>query len=282
MATTVVTGATGRVGRRVVDGLLRAGAEVRAVTRDPGAAGLPDGARVVAGDPGRPETLAAALEGADAAYLFPVSDTAAAGFARLASAAGVGRIVVLSSVSAGGAEGDHSGDHHRAVERAVEASGVTWTHVRPGEFMANVLDWWAAPIRDEGVVREPFPRALHQPVHEDDIADVAVAALLEDGHAGAAYALLGPEVLTTADQVRLIGAALGRDIRFEELTREQARRRYVEHGVPPEVADWLLAVEELPEGTAVSPATGPTAEAVTGRPARTFAQWAADHAGDFR
>lgn len=272
--TVVVTGATGNVGRHVVDGLLRAGESVRAVTRAPEKAGLPSGVDVRLGNLSDPGSLQPALDGADRMYLFPVPETAGT-VVRLAAVAGIRRVVVLSSVSAGYADGDLSGDHHRPVERAVEASDVEWTHVRPGEFMINTLNW-APSIRTENVVRDPYGAATSAMVHEADIADVAVTALLQDGHAGAKYALTGPESLTKIEQVRILAEVLGRDIRFEELTPQQARQVWIDRGVPAEATDWLV---RAPEGDAV---VGPTAEQVTGRPARTFAQWAADHRATFR
>ncbi|GAA2898802.1 NAD(P)H-binding protein [Streptosporangium fragile] len=272
--TILVTGATGTVGRHVVGGLLRAGASVRALTRSPETAGLPDEVEVVRGDLTAPESVEPALAGVDRVYLFPVPETAEA-VVRLAGKAGVRRVVVLSSVSADYAEGDLSGDQHRAVEQAVEASGLEWTHVRPGEFMANLLFLWAPSIQAESVVRAPYGDAESAMVHEADIADVAVKALLEEGHAGAKYALTGPEALTKVEQVRIIGEVLGREVRFEELTREQTRELWISQGMPPEAVDWLLMP---PPPKAV---VGPTAEQVTGRPARTFAQWVADHRADF-
>ncbi|TDC54727.1 NAD-dependent epimerase/dehydratase family protein [Actinomadura sp. KC345] len=271
--TVLVTGATGKVGRHVVDGLLRAGEAVRAVTRRPGGARLPAGVEVLPGDLRDPEGLKTALEGVGRVYLFPVPDSVEA-VAAAARDAGVRRIVVLSSIAASYTEGDYSGDHHRAVELAVEASGVEWTHIRPGEFMANLLDMWAPSIRARNVVEAPYGQARSVMVHEADVADVAVTALLEDGHAGQRYALTGPESLTKVEQVRILGGVLGREIRFDELTREQARKLWIGRGMPPEAADWLL---QEPEDEPV----GPTAENVTGRPARTFAQWVADHRADF-
>ncbi|MGS2642363.1 NAD(P)H-binding protein [Streptosporangium sp. LJ11] len=271
--TILVTGATGTVGRHVVDGLLRAGASVRALTRSPERAGLPPEVEVVRGDLTDPGTVESALTGVDRMYLFPVPETAET-VTRLAAKAGVRHIVVLSSVSAAYAEGDLSGDQHRTVEQAVEASGLAWTHVRPGEFMANVLFLWAPSIRAENVVRAPYGDAESAMVHEADIADVAVKALLEDGHAGATYALTGPQALTKVEQVRIIAEVLDRDVRFEELTRPQARELWISQGMPPEAADWLL---EPPPAKAV---VGPFAEQVTGRPSRTFAQWVADHRAD--
>ncbi|BDM71232.1 nucleotide-diphosphate-sugar epimerase [Streptomyces nigrescens] len=269
----LVTGATGTVGRHVVDGLVRAGASVHALTRTPERAGLPAGVTVFRGDLEDPDTLRTALSGVDRLYLFPVPETAEA-VAGMAREAGVRHIVTLSSISAGYNSGDFSGDHHRAVEKAVEASGLEWTHVRPGEFMANVVNW-APAVQDENVVREPFGEAPSVMVHEADIAEVAVEALTGEGHAGAVYSLTGPQVLTKRDQVRTLAEVLDRDIVFEELTPQQARQRWLDRGVPAEVADWLT---QPPAEHAV---VGPTATEVTGRPARTFAQWVADHRADF-
>jgi uncharacterized protein YbjT (DUF2867 family) len=214
----------------VVNGLLRTGAPVRALTRTPETAGLPGEVEVIRGDLTRPDSVEPALAGVRRMYLFPVPDTADA-VVRLAGKAGVRHIVVLSSVSADYAEGDLSGDQHRAVERVVEESGLQWTHVRPGEFMANLLFLWAPFVRAEGVVRAPYGNAESAMVHEADIADVAVKALLEEGHAGAKYTLTGPEALTKVEQVRIIGEVLGREIRFEELTREQTRELWISQGV---------------------------------------------------
>ncbi|OLT28820.1 NmrA family transcriptional regulator [Actinomadura sp. CNU-125] len=288
--TVLVTGATGHVGRRVVERLVRAGAQVRAMTRRPDrAAVLPGGVDVVRGDLDVPSSLTAALRGVERMYLFPVAATAA-DVAGAAVAAGVRRIVTLSS---GAVEGGYDTGFHLPVERAVEASGAAWTHVRPGEFMLNKLWLWGASIRAGDVVRDPYPDAAWCPVHEDDIADVAAAALLEDGHAGRAYMLNGPEFLTHREQVRLIGDAVGRDVRFERVTPVQARDDYRRQGgFAAENADFLLGFESY-SGEPADPADRsavdlsalgplPTARDVTGRPARTFAQWARDHADDFR
>ncbi|MER7409476.1 NAD(P)H-binding protein [Streptomyces cacaoi] len=289
--TVLVTGATGNVGRLVVEGLVAEGAEVRALSRAPERAArlLPAGVRTVDGDLGRPGTLDAALKGVEQLFLFPVARTAREVVAR-AREAGVRRIVVLSSgaVSAG-----LDTTHHLPVERAVEESGLEWTHVRPGEFALNKLELWGPSIRAERVVREPNPDFGWFPVHERDIADVAVAALLRDGHAGAAYTLNGPAAVTLRAQVRAIAEAIGEEIRLVEVTPEEARERYAaQGGFAAENADFLLGFadyEGIPadprEIAAFDPAglgPQPTAEAVTGVPARTFARWARDHAADFR
>jgi uncharacterized protein YbjT (DUF2867 family) len=285
----LVTGATGHVGRIVVEQLVTAGVPVRAMTRRPQQARFPDAVETVAGDLTDPATLAPALTGADRMYLFPVARTAREVVA-LARRAGVGRIVVLSSAAVtSGADTSF----HLPVERAVEELGPEWTHVWPGEFMLNKLLLWGPSIRTEGVVYEPFPEAAWWPVHERDIADVAVAALLQDGHQGKAYDLSGPELITRREQVDAIATAIGREVRLEVVTPEQAREHYRRQGgFAAANADFLLGFTDYQgnkrEPTSVGYPTirttkpRPTAQHVIGHPARTFAQWAQDHAEDLR
>ncbi|GII00325.1 SDR family oxidoreductase [Planobispora takensis] len=284
----LVTGATGFVGRNVVGGLLRAGVSVRALTRDPAAARLPGAAEVAGGDLTEPGSLAPALEGVDRMYLFPVEETAEE-VIRLARGAGVRRIVDLSAASV------TAGLHTNPVERAVEESGAEWTHVRPCGFMANMLQIWAPSVRAERVVRYPFADEPMNLIHEADIADVAVAALLEDGHHGRAYTLTGPRTITVREQVRAIGEALGEEVRYEEVTRERARELMrAQGGFAAESADLMLGFVEY-GGERPSSEDGyadqdwsalmrvwPDVEKVTGHPPRDFARWAGDHADDFR
>lgn len=274
--TVLVTGATGNVGRLVVEGLVAEGAEVRALSRAPERAArlLPAGVRTVDGDLGRPGTLDAALKGVEQLFLFPVARTAREVVAR-AREAGVRRIVVLSSgaVSAG-----LDTTHHLPVERAVEESGLEWTHVRPGEFARNKLHMWGPSIRAEGVVRSAFPDALGVPVHEADIAEVAAAALLEDGHTGRAYSLSGPERLSHREQAGALADGLGRRLRFEPLTYGQARAAYIASGIPADIAEYLLGYQA--EYAEEPPQVLPDTERVLGRPGRTLARWAADHAAE--
>jgi uncharacterized protein YbjT (DUF2867 family) len=256
----LVTGATGTVGRHVVEHLLQAGVHVRALTRNPEAAALPAGAEVVKGDLDDLDPVV--FQGIDRMYLFPAGDTAT--IAGQVKQAGVRRIVTLSSLN-----GD---EFHRGAEVAVEQTGLEWTHVRPGMFMANLLDW-AADVR-QGTVRAPYPLARQAPVHERDIAEVAATALLDDGHAGQAYPLTGPQSLTTAQQVGEISKALGKPIEFRELTPQEWKDQA---GYPAEVADFLLGIW----ATADEPVL-PTVEEVLRRPGRTLAEWARDHEEDFR
>ncbi|WP_331769830.1 NAD(P)H-binding protein (plasmid) [Embleya sp. NBC_00888] len=281
----LVTGATGTVGRLVTAGLRDV--QVRVMTRDPRKA--PAGVDVMQGDLTRPEELGPVLAGVDRMFLFPEPSTAEK-VVEAAEQAGVRRIVVLSS---GAVTGGFDTTFHLPVEQAVERSGLEWTHIRPGEFAANKLALWGPSIRAERVVRDTNPDSGWFPVHEQDIADVVIQALLEDGHAGKAYDINGPGLISLRDQVKAIADALGEEIRFEELTPLQAREVYrAMGGFAAEAADFLLGFTDY-DGNPMDPSDNadfdpsvlgplPTAESVTGRPARTFAQWARDRAEDFR
>jgi uncharacterized protein YbjT (DUF2867 family) len=158
----------------------------------------------------------------------------------------------------------------RLVERPLRASGLPLTVLRPGAFAANAR-WWESSIRSERIVRLPFPEVQLNPIHEADIAAAAVTALTQPGHVGHTYPLTGPESLSQRTMVDTIAAALGEPIALVELTYEQA----TEFMFKPVLDAWAEA------GTGSAP-VGPTSEAVTGVPARTYAQWAADHVADFR
>lgn len=271
--TILVTGATGTVGRQVVAHLLERGADVRALTRDPAKADLPAGVEVVRGDLSEPDAfLADALKGVTGlhlitfggAYLVPLETGPR--ILELAREAGVRRVTVLS------------GGGRTPLEDAVRASGFDWTVVMPVEFMANALEW-AERIKDEDTVREPFVGRLSAMVHESDIGEVAAVALTDEGHAGKAYLITGPEALTVADKVDTIAAARGRAIELVELDEETAVAQWRAQGQTQEIIDFLIDVyRDTPvEGrTVVS-----TVEEVTGHPARSFAAWAKEHAAAF-
>ncbi len=273
----LVTGATGNVGRLVVDELLAAGASVRALTNNPRKAALPAEVEVVEGYLGRLETLPAALEGIERMYLAPLPRTARQ-VATMAKAAGAKRIVDLSSSDADTeAAGDPAQWHYYAVERAVENSGVAWTHLRPGEFMTNTLDW-AEQIRSTGVVRAAYADAATAIIDLQDIAAVAARVLLEDGHIGKKYELTGPAPVRRADLARQIGEAIGRDVRFEELSRDQAVAE-----LTPAMGEWAAWYVDGFGRLVDHPQPAlPTVEQITGRPATSFAEWAVKHADAFR
>lgn len=278
--TTVVFGATGNVGKYVAAELKSKDERVRLTSRDLGAAGFPPEADAVAADLDRPETLPAALDGARRVFLY-AKPAGIEGFVTAAEAAGVRHVVLLSSsaVLTEDPTSDPISWAHAFVESAIEKSGMEWTFLRPGMFAANALWWWRKSIRDEGVVRLPYPDARTTPIHEKDLAALAVTALTQPGHHGRAYLVSGPESLTLRHQVRHIGEAIGRDITVEAVGIDRARADLLET-LPPLVADGILRGWKA--GTATPPATPASITEITGQPAHTFAQWAADHADDFR
>ncbi|MFG3122053.1 SDR family oxidoreductase [Streptomyces sp. NPDC048201] len=283
MPPVLVTGATGRVGRLVIDQLLDAGVPVRALTRrSETAATLPGEVEVFTGDLTVPESLDPALDGAGAVFLVWTAppQTAAAVVARLA--AHVRRVVFLSS--------PHQTPHpffqqpnpmaelHADIERLIAATGLESTIIRPGMFASNALAWWAPAIRTGEVVRWPYGAAESAPVDERDVAAVAARTLHQEGYGGGDYVLTGPESLTHAAQVDVIGDALGCRIDFEEMTPDEFRRMS-EGAAPSSVVEMLLAAWEAAVG---QPAYLTTAVAdILGTAPRTFRQWAADHATAF-
>ncbi|MFI9509174.1 NAD(P)H-binding protein [Nocardia sp. NPDC052566] len=280
----LVTGATGTVGRLLIDQLLVAGERVRAVTREPARAQLPHGVDVVGVDRTDPASTADAMRGVDRVFLLtsgpgiPEYDTA---FAQAAADAGVARVVKLSSGRAGDATAtDPIPAWHRAGEAAVRAAGVPWTMVRPLGFMSNALHW-AGTIREQGTVYAAFGQGRIAVVDPRDIAAVAAAALTTEGHEGQIYTLSGPQPLTPGEQTAILAEVLDRPLRYVEVTPAQARHALLEHGVPAELADAIMALraDALEAFTSV---VHPTIERVTGRAPRTFAEWAAAHASDFR
>lgn len=268
--TILVTGATGNTGRHVVAELVRRGQKVRALSRNPDAARreLPGGVEVVPGTHTAPGTLTDALDGVTGLHITVTAGLADVGaeLVQRAVDAGVQRMTIVW------------GGYVGPTEQAVADSGVEWTRLEPQEFMANTATWIDS-IRAEGTVREPFdfPSAV---VHEADIAAAAVTALLEDGHAGQAYNLTGPEALTTRERIAILAKTLGREITFTTISHQQAVDRLMATGVSREDADYVIGWYASPPKEAMT--VDDTVEKVLGRPARTFAQWVDENAGRFR
>jgi uncharacterized protein YbjT (DUF2867 family) len=276
----LVTGATGNVGRQVVTQLLDAGAVVRAVTRDPGSARLPDGVQVVSADLADPGSIRPHLKDVGPVFLLWPFLSAGAAPALLDVLAGwASRIVHLSASAVRDDRDPAENGVWGQVETAIGKAGLDATFLRAGGFAANTLAW-AGQIRAGGVVRRPYGQASRSLIHERDIAAVAVRALTSPGHAGAKYVLTGPQALPQAEQAALIGAAIGRPVRWEEQPLDEARRQLAAEMGDPDFAahalDYWSSLVGHPE-----PVTH-TVEEVTGSPARTFAEWARDHAADFR
>ncbi len=266
----LVTGATGKVGRNVVSGLIRRGAPVTALVRDPDRAGLPDGVEVVPGDLTKPDELAERLGGVQDVFLvwpFWTAERAAEVVDMLASHAR--RIVYLSAEAAS----QRPSSVWALVERSIERAAAAWTILRPTGFAANTL-MWADQIRQGDVVRWAYGQAARSLIDERDIAEVAVLALTQDELIGARHVLTGPATITQAEQVQAIGAALGRNLRWEEIPRDALHDEL--SGIPQTALDTWASFVTTPE------VVTETVQELTSRRARAFADWAHDHADDFR
>ena len=282
MKCVLVTGATGQIGSEVVSQLRGTGCRIRAMSRNPRSANLPAHVDFVRGDLAAPDTLDACLNGIDSVFLVWSSPLAAAAPALERIAAHARQIVLLTS--------PHRTPHpffqqpnglraiHAGVEQLIETSGLRWTFLRPGPFALNCRNWWAPQLRTSDVVRWFYAHAATAPVHERDIAAVAVRALC-DGHDGREHVLTGPESLTQREQVRIIGDAIGRPLHFEELSPESAREQMLAMMFPPPAADMLLRAYAAAVGQPAFVTS--TVLEITGVPARSFHEWAIDHAGDF-
>ncbi|MFI6865818.1 NAD(P)H-binding protein [Nocardia sp. NPDC050406] len=269
----LVTGASGNVGAEVVQALATAGEPVRALVRDPRRVTLPEGVDAVAGDLTAPETLA--FDGIRALFLLPGYP----GVAQAAARAGVEHIVQLSGVSAGtGDNGNAVTRYMAASEREVLESGATWTILRPCAFASNALRW-LPQLRAGDVVRAPFPEVRTASLDAFDLGAVAAEALRDKRFHGEILWPTGPEALRPADQVAVLGKVLGRNLVCHGLTDDEARADMLEN-TPVEYVDAFF--DFYVHGAIDESIVRPTVEEVTGRPPRTFEQWATAHADAFR
>jgi uncharacterized protein YbjT (DUF2867 family) len=277
MTTILVTGATGRVGRHVVQGLLEAGVTVRALVRNPSLAGLPPKVEVVQGDITDPGVVEQAVTGVDAAFLlWPSYSAEGAGPVVSALTKQVSRVVYLSSLNVSDDDPASSGVWG---ELEVLLAGADWTFLRPGGFAGNTEEW-AHEFRTGDVVRMPAPGAGRSLIHPRDIAAVAVLALLDEKHIGQKYSLTGPEVLTQAEQVAILSDVVGKPMRVEGIPEAEARRSMLDAGADPHFVDAALtywsSLVEHPEPVL------DTVSTLLGRPALTYRDWAEEHVDYFK
>jgi uncharacterized protein YbjT (DUF2867 family) len=282
--TYLITGATGNVGSLVVERLISRGERPRIFVRDrqKAIARYGDRVDVFVGDLADSSTLKPALTGSDTVLLLTsghdlaMQDEAAA---KAAKAAGVSHLVKLSSYDAR-EQNVGTGVWHAAGEAAIRASGIAFTFVQPSGFMSNAL-YWARSIKAEGVVRTATGDGKIPFIHPLDIAEVATQALISKAYLGSALPISGPEALSYAEMASKIGAAIGKPVRFETISDEDARKQQVAWGAPPELVEARLSIfRAIREGRLA--AVTDTVERVLGRKPITFDAWARESAGAFR
>jgi uncharacterized protein YbjT (DUF2867 family) len=273
----LVTGATGNVGAELVAQLTAAGAPVRALVRTPDAK-LPDGAEAFVGDLNEPDSVASSLRGVRGMFLLSGYRDLPRLLDRVREAK-VQRVVLLSGGSAVASDLENAISRYMlSSEQAVRESGLGWTILRPFAFMSNALRW-LPQLRAGDVIKLPFADVANAVIDPYDIARVASAALLADGHAGRVYRLSGPDSLLPADQVRVLGEVLGRDLRSEAQPDDEAYAE-MSASMPAEYvrAFFSFYVDRTLDESQVLPAVAD----VTGSPPRAFREWVRAHTASFR
>lgn len=285
----LVTGATGTIGREVVEQLAAAGRQVTALVREPSRAEVirGRGVSVAVADMSDPAAVRGVFEDAKPRRVFVLTPDGIperklameAAVIDEAASAGVERIVYLSVVELGEDPEFAFRRWHEESEQRIEATGIAWTHLRPVAFTSNLLAS-AESIRSEGAFYLPAGDGRHAPVDPRDVAAVAVKALTEEGHARKAYPLTGPEALTHAEQAAHLSAVLGRDVRFVDVPEQAAREAMAQTGMPEPVVEALLEFYALIRAGRRALVSAHV-EQITGRPARPFAAWVQENAAAF-
>jgi uncharacterized protein YbjT (DUF2867 family) len=266
--TILVTGATGNIGRRTVDHLISLGAnDIRALTRNPAKAKLPDGVTAVTGYLGDAESLPAALDGVKRMYLAPLPETLDVTL-DLIRKADVDYVVALSG----------GGDWQEHADK-ITASGLVNTQLGPGEFTDN-FSIWAEQIKASRTVRDPYPSVVEAPISMDDIARVAATLLVkpDESHHGKIYPITGPQSLTRAEIAEQIGVGIGVELSFEQCSKAQAEAAL--RPVMGEYATWYL--DQIEADVDHPQRANELVAELTGTPAQSVAQWGAANAELFR
>jgi uncharacterized protein YbjT (DUF2867 family) len=280
----LVTGATGNVGAELVKQLATKGHKVRALVRSPSEASGKFATTVdlAAGDFDNPDSLVAAMRGVERVYaLVPFTPALVAQDKNLIEAAkraGV-KHVVKHSVLGAQYEGVTLGKWHRVGEKLLEASGLAWTHLRPGGFASNAR-MWAETIKTQGKVYQPTGDGKLGVIDPRDIASAAAVVLTTPGHESKTYDLTGPEALTTGDMATTIGKVIGKPVTYVDVPDSAARESMLGMGLPALIADALLEFT----GMMRAGQAGMVSDAVkqlTGTN-RTFETWVRDNAAAFR
>lgn len=280
----LITGATGNIGRPLVEQLRKEGHDVRALVRDASRAELlPGGTDIFVGNLDDPGSVAAALRGAASVFLLHVGPgtTQTQTMTEAARSAGVNRVVLLSSVGArmipvAGLIPQSLTDR----ETMLRASGLDVTYLRPTSLMSNTL-LWADGIRENNRVVDATDPGVQIPVDPEDIARVAARVLTEDGHSGNGYILNGPEVLTAREQAEILSEVLGRTIEFVAVTPEQAAKEAIKRGVPAALTEAMQQLNEMFRERLIGQIADDI-ENLTGVAPATFRDWCERHADEFR
>jgi len=281
----LVTGGTGLVGREVLRRLSRAGTPVRALTRDATKARPLPGVTWVVADLGKPATLPGAFEGAATLFLLThyLEDMVDLQLNAVAAAraAGVTHLVKVSAFAASGHSKAPIGRWHYRVEQELQASGLSWTLLRPHHFMQNLLAQ-AEYVVNDGVIYSASGDGRIPYVDGRDVAAVAAVTLTSpERHNGRKYVLTGSEAISYRQAAEIIGTVIGKPVGFVDESRDQALARRIREGIPPAVIESILAIAAYQRAGGKTVTITSTIAELTGRPPRTVAEFVREHATAF-
>jgi uncharacterized protein YbjT (DUF2867 family) len=278
----LVTGATGNIGRALVQKFVTAGIPVRALVRTPEKAQqiAASNVEIVIGDFTQPDSVSVALQGVEKLFLLsslePNLPQLQQQVIQLAKQAGVKHVVKLSAENADPQSALAIYRWHGEVEHSLATSGLGWTHLRPGYFMQNLL-MSSATIQAQNSlfsVQDEITAAIDA----RDIAAVAFEVLTGSGHDRKIYHLTGAEVLSFSDMLQQLGQILGRDLQLVRLSPKDYRQGMTSAGLP----EWLIDCLMEMSGQTQTPIVEDSVSVITGRSPILFQQFAADYAAVFR
>lgn len=280
--TILVLGATGNIGRHVVQQLAAVGANIRAVVHSRAKAEAIERAGVsfVEMDFERPDTVRAALAGVEKVFLltppFPNMAEIVTNLVEVAKLTGVKYIVKQSGLGTGSEPKTMLLGWHREGEKAIEASGIPFTFLRPNSFMQNYANSSGRTIKTQSTFYKPMADAKVSLVDVRDIAAVAVAALTQSGHEGKAYDITGAEALSNEEIAEILSHVLGRKIKYVDVSEETASQGMKSAGMPEVLVDAFMELNRIQKAGHAA-AVSPVVEQVTGKKPIAFAQFAQDY-----
>jgi len=286
MTTILVTGATGTIGSQVVSALKgRSGVTVRVAVRDAAKAKALEGGNVMPVDfeYTKPELIQKAVQGVEKLFLVtPFSQDQVDLGARLidfAKAAGVKHVVKLSAFGADFEPGIQLGRWHRIIERYIIGSGLTYTFLRPNNFMENFINFYG-PGKD-GTIYLPWAQGACSFIAGGDVAAVGAAALTSSGHENKAYELTGPQAFTIGQAAATLGEVTGRKVNYVDVPEAAAQKAMLDMGMPAWMVDAMMELHGIDKAGYAAHVTD-TVQKVTGRAPVSFAQFARQNAAAWK
>lgn len=286
MDTILVTGATGNVGSQVIKQLTTHQVKVLAAVRSPNKAKSLESEQVslVEFDTDRPETIEKALQGVNKIFLLtpliPNMVEISNNIVEMAKKAGVKHIVKSSGMGAEVEPGITLTRWHRAAEKAIEASGIAFTFVRPNGFMQNYANFFGQSIKTQNAFYLPMGDGKVSHIDTRDIASVATTALTQAGHEGKAYEITGSEAISNAEIAQIISGLVGRKIEYVDVSESAASEGMKQSGMPEVLVDATMELYGIYKAGYASEVTQ-AVEQVTGKKPISFEQFATDYREDF-